>query len=92
MFKLSNFPLVKQAIGQANIFPWSSLWKQDSPESAPVLGSQTDTFRKTPKGGLMLEWIFTVVEISFSSAIPATLDSINFPGNLQTYAHCFILS
>jgi hypothetical protein len=38
-----------------------------------------------------MEWITTVILISISAVIPGTVESVNLAGNLQTYAHCFVL-
>jgi len=56
-----------------------------------VARGEDQTFRFTPIGGLTLEWISTVISISYSAAIPATLESVSLPGNIQAYAHCFFL-
>jgi hypothetical protein len=65
---------VKQAIGKTWILPWSSLWES---------GSSFEP--ETPKGGLILHWIFSVVFIVASSGIKNTGEAISFPGLLQAY-------
>ena len=82
-----TFTRVKQSIGRMNILPWSSLWETDY---MPHRNEDGDRHR-TPLGGLLLEWVDTVVMISATVAIPALAESVNMPGNTQTIAHCFIL-
>jgi hypothetical protein len=71
-----------------NILPWSSLWKSDFEPQ----GERNDDRRNTPLGGILLEFIMTIVIISATAAIPGELESVNLPGNIQTIAHCFVLS
>ena len=80
--------VVKQSIGRMNILPWSSLWKSDYEPQ----GERNGDRHKTPLGGILLEFMMTIVMISASAAIPALIESVNLPGNIQTIAHCFILS
>jgi len=85
---------VKQVIGQAEILPWSKIWKQDDPihrggEDSP---RPNDYIHKAPQGGLIIHWIMSVVFIAASSSIPSTLESISIPGYFQTYLHSFLLS
>jgi len=82
-----TFTRVKQSIGRMNILPWSSLWEADY---MPHRHEDGDRHR-TPLGGLLLEWVDTVVLIAASAAIPALAESVNMPGNTETIAHCFIL-
>jgi hypothetical protein len=78
---------VKQAIGSGNILPWSRFWKSDCSQHA---NEESDRY-KTPRGGLTLHWIMSVVLISASASTKDLLESISMPGLLQTYAHCFVL-
>lgn len=78
---------VKQAIGSGNILPWSRFWKSDCSQYA---NEESDRY-KTPRGGLTLHWIMTVILICGSASIKDLLESISVPGLLQTYAHCFVL-
>jgi len=82
-----TFTRVKQSIGRMNILPWSPLWESDY---MPHRHEDGDRHR-TPLGGLLLEWVDTVVIIAASAAIPALAESVNMPGNTETIAHCFIL-
>jgi hypothetical protein len=45
---------------------------------------------KTPEGGLLLHWIFSVILISVTAAINNISDAISFPGSLQAYATGFV--
>lgn len=71
-----------------NILPWSSLWKSDYEPQGERMGDR----HKTPLGGILLEFIMTIVHIALTAAIPGLLESVSLPGNIQTIAHCFILS
>lgn len=83
----SDINLVKQSIGRANILPWSSIWKKDySPHGQPI----GDRY-KTPAGGLLLEWVGMIVLVSATAVIPGTMESVQLPGNIQTYAECCTL-
>lgn len=79
---------VKQIIGQAEILPWSNIWKADD----LINRDPDDLIHKSPQGGLILHWVMSVVVILGSSSIKNTLDSVSLPGYVQTYTHCFILS
>jgi len=85
---------VKQAIGQAEILPWSRVWKKDDIlQRDPRIDDTIDTStKKTPQGGLILHWIFSTVVIAGSSWISSTIESVSVPSFIQVYAHCFILS
>jgi hypothetical protein len=72
-----------------NILPWSALWKLDY---VPHRSNDNGDRHKTPLGGLLLEFIMTIVIVSISAAIPGEIEAVNLPGNIQTIAHCFILS
>lgn len=76
---------VKQVIGQAEVLPWSKVWKKDD-------SICRDPIHKAPQGGLIIHWVMSVVVIAGASSVPSTLESISLPGYIQTYAHCFILS
>ena len=78
---------VKQSIGVARILPWSSLWRQDSPETR---GANNDS-EKTPMGGLVLHWLSTVTMIAATARVRNTIDRVTFPGTLQAYAHCVVI-
>ncbi|KAH7143767.1 amino acid permease-domain-containing protein [Dactylonectria macrodidyma] len=87
-----TFSRVKQAIGQAEVLPWSIVWKKDD-----ILQRERDSdhpgvfLQKAPQGGLIIHWTMSVVVIAGSSSIKSTLESVGLPGYVQTYAHCFIL-
>ncbi|KAH7159768.1 hypothetical protein B0J13DRAFT_580965 [Dactylonectria estremocensis] len=87
-----TFSRVKQAIGQAEVLPWSIVWKKDD-----ILQRERDSdhpgvfLQKAPQGGLIIHWTMSVVVIAGSSSIESTLESVGLPGYVQTYAHCFIL-
>ncbi|KAK7710171.1 hypothetical protein SLS63_013034 [Diaporthe eres] len=84
-----TFSRVKQAIGQANILPWSNIWKSSHTLSK---GKREDDIKyKSPQGGLIAHWLMSVVFISASSSIDAMTESILLPGYFQIYAHAFIL-
>jgi hypothetical protein len=68
---------VKQAISKSNSIPWSRLWSIESPY-------------KTPEGGLLLHWIFSVILIAVTAAINNISEAISFPGSLQAYATGFV--
>lgn len=84
-----TFSRVKQAIGQANILPWSNIWKSSHTLSK---GKREDDIKyKSPQGGLIAHWLMSVVFISAGSSIDAMTESILLPGYFQIYAHAFIL-
>ncbi|KAF8864817.1 hypothetical protein BDZ45DRAFT_669190 [Acephala macrosclerotiorum] len=82
-----TFTRVKQSIGRMNILPWSSLWKSDYEPHRDRNGDQ----HKTPLGGILLEFVMSIVLICISAAVPSETQSVSLPGNIQTIAHCFIL-
>ncbi|RSL86677.1 hypothetical protein CDV31_016365 [Fusarium ambrosium] len=85
-----TFSRVKQAIGQAEIFPWSRYLKKDDKLQRDHDGPAEDDFlHKAPQGGLIAHWIMSVVVISASAGIPTTLEAVGLPGYIQTYIHCF---
>ncbi|KAK3369226.1 amino acid permease-domain-containing protein [Lasiosphaeria ovina] len=89
-----TFSRVKQAIGQANVLPWSNVWKKDDIlQRGPIISDNTvdNSIKKTPQGGLILHWTLSVAVIAGSSWIPSTIESVNVPGFFQAYTHCFIL-
>lgn len=71
--------IVKQAIAKSNILFWSRLWRRNSPFNPP-----------TPEGGLILQWIITVILISASSAIGSLNEALPFPGLIYIYAQGLI--
>jgi hypothetical protein len=77
---------VKQVIGMSNAIPWSKVWKSGSCVSAPAAISRGQSQIPTPKGGLILHWIFSVVLISATAGMGHISEAIGFPGNLQAYA------
>ncbi|KAL1875838.1 hypothetical protein Daus18300_003029 [Diaporthe australafricana] len=86
---LDAFPYVKQAIGQANVLPWSNIWKKSHTLSK---GKREDDIKyKSPQGGLIAHWVMSVVFIAAGSGIDAMSESILLPGYFQIYAHAFIL-
>jgi hypothetical protein len=85
MTEVLKWTTVKQAIGQSEVLPWSRVWKKDDPV-------QTDHLHKAPQGGLIIHWVMSSVVIAGASSVPSTLESVNLPGYIQTYSHCFILS
>ncbi|KAJ4259729.1 hypothetical protein NW762_007660 [Fusarium torreyae] len=93
-----TFSRVKQAIGQANILPWSRFWKQDDAlQRDEGMGegdrnSVPDSFKKSPQGGLIFHWIFSVVLILATIGIHNTTEAVSFPGYIQTYIHCAVLA
>ncbi|KAI9744086.1 MAG: hypothetical protein M1818_002238 [Claussenomyces sp. TS43310] len=87
-----TFTRVKQSIGQANVLPWSSLWKKDfNPAVAFGTRHKNGDRYKTPLGGILLEWISSVIFICITSAVSGTSEFVSLAGNVQTYAHCFVL-
>ncbi|KAK4209015.1 amino acid permease-domain-containing protein [Rhypophila decipiens] len=91
-----TFSRVKQLIGQANILPWSNVWKKDDvlqrdPKGIIADDTVDNSMKKTPQGGLILHWALTVAVIAGSSWISSTVESVQVPGLIQAYAHCFIL-
>ncbi|KAK4221863.1 high-affinity methionine permease [Podospora fimiseda] len=92
-----TFSRVKQVIGQAEVIPWSKIWKQDdrierSSSGGIIANNDPHAFiHKAPQGGLIIHWVMSIVVIAGSSSIPATIESVQLPGYIQTYAHCFIL-
>ncbi|KAM7219404.1 Amino acid permease domain containing protein [Rhypophila decipiens] len=91
-----TFSRVKQLIGQANIIPWSNVWKKDDvlqrdPKGIIADDTVDNSMKKTPQGGLILHWALTVAVIAGSSWISSTVESVQVPGLIQAYAHCFIL-
>jgi amino acid transporter len=83
-----TFSRIKQCIGLGNIFPWSYFWASDSPDLKDHRNFDED---KSPKGGLWLHWIMSVVLIAVSAGVHSPLESIGMPGLIQTYTHCLIL-
>ncbi|KAF7556406.1 hypothetical protein G7Z17_g1479 [Cylindrodendrum hubeiense] len=87
-----TFSRVKQAIGQAEVLPWSNVWKKDDALQRDRASDHPGHFLdKAPQGGLIIHWTMSAVVIAGSSSIPSTLESVSLPGYVQTYAHCFIL-
>ncbi|KAK4175249.1 putative high-affinity methionine permease [Triangularia setosa] len=95
-----TFSRVKQAIGQADILPWSKFWKKDDTMDRGRDVSEQETrnptnpqhyIHKAPQGGLLIHWTMSIVVIAGSSATPNTIESIGIPGYIQTYVHVFIL-
>lgn len=87
-----TFSRVKQSIGQAEVLPWSNVWKKDDEIQRELAPDHPGYFiHKAPQGGLIIHWTMSVVVIAGSSSIPSTLESVGLPGYVQTYAHCFIL-
>lgn len=84
-----HYLAVKQAIGQANILPWSNVWKKS--HTLPKGKREDDIKYKSPQGGLIAHWIMSVVFIAVGSGIDGLTESILLPGYLQTYAHAFVL-
>jgi hypothetical protein len=74
---LTKFQIVKQVIGMSNVIPWSRLWKSTS---------HSRSKRPTPKGGLILHAIFSVILITATSGMYNISEAISFPGNVQAYA------
>ena len=78
---------MKQVIGAANIFPLSSFFKKEHPE----FNHDGDNLYKTPKGGLILHWISTVVMTAAIAWVGNIVDMVTFPGILETYGHSLIV-
>ncbi|KAK2122578.1 amino acid permease-domain-containing protein [Fusarium oxysporum II5] len=87
-----TFSRVKQVIGQAEVLPWSRYLKQDDCIKRTERTRENDFHYRSPQGGLIAHWLFTVLMIAISASIKSTLESVGLPGYIQTYAHCFILS
>ena len=83
-----TFSRIKQCIGVGNIFPWSHFWSSDSPDLKDHRNYDID---KSPRGGLWLHWIMSVVMIAISAGVHSPLEAIGMPGLLQTYTHCLII-
>ncbi|KAG8667807.1 hypothetical protein FPOAC2_13005 [Fusarium poae] len=83
-----TFSRVKQAIGQAEILPWSRFWKQDD----ILQREENEFYNKSPQGGLIIHWIMSVALILVTIGIEDTGESVSFPGYIQTYIHCAILA
>ncbi|KAF5233636.1 hypothetical protein FAUST_8072 [Fusarium austroamericanum] len=83
-----TFSRVKQAIGQADVLPWSRFWKQDD----KINRSDNGFYNKSPQGGLMIHFIMSVALIIVTIAIGDTAESVSFPGHIQTYIHCAVLA
>ncbi|KAF5963889.1 alcohol oxidase [Fusarium bulbicola] len=88
---LTTAPLVKQVIGQAEVLPWSRYLKQDDCIKRTETPRADDFHYRSPQGGLIAHWLFTVLMIGISASIKSTLESVGLPGYIQTYTHCFIL-
>ncbi|KAK4663394.1 hypothetical protein QC763_0098100 [Podospora pseudopauciseta] len=95
-----TFSRVNQAIGQADILPWSKVWKKDDSmdraRDVSVQETRNPTnpqhyIHKSPQGGLLIHWTMSVVVIAGSSATANTIESIGIPGYIQTYVHVFVL-
>ncbi|KAJ4061423.1 hypothetical protein NW756_002862 [Fusarium oxysporum] len=86
-----TFSRVKQVIGQAEVLPWSRYLKQDDCIKRTERTREDDFHYRSPQGGLIAHWLFTVLMIAISASIKSTLESVGLPGYIQTYTHCFIL-
>ncbi|KAF4968332.1 hypothetical protein FSARC_4278 [Fusarium sarcochroum] len=93
-----TFSRVKQAIGQADVLPWSRFWKQDDivqrEDDYPRNGNENvrGLFNKSPQGGLIIHWILSVVLIMATIGIDSTPEAASLPGYIQTYVHCAVLA
>ncbi|KAF8418447.1 hypothetical protein EV426DRAFT_322814 [Tirmania nivea] len=65
---------VKQSMAVGNILPWSRLWIKQNRQNSP-----------TAAGALVLHWIWGVISIIFTAAIPDLAQATAFPGFLQIY-------
>ncbi|UZP46503.1 hypothetical protein NXS19_014315 [Fusarium pseudograminearum] len=83
-----TFSRVKQAIGQADVLPWSCYWKEDD----KLQRSDESYYNKSPQGGLLIHFIMSVALIIVTIAIGDTAESVSFPGYIQTYIHCAVLA
>ncbi|KAM6530406.1 hypothetical protein FALCPG4_008533 [Fusarium falciforme] len=87
-----TFSRVKQAIGQAEILPWSRYLKQDDMLQRSRSGPEEDAFlNKSPQGGLIAHWIMSVVVISATAGTHGVMEAVFIPGYIQTYIQCFFL-
>ncbi|RSL66868.1 hypothetical protein CEP53_003196 [Fusarium sp. AF-6] len=87
-----TFSRVKQAIGQADILPWSRYLKKDDVLKRSHSGPEEDAFRhKSPQGGLIVHWIMSVVVISATAGSHGVMEAVFIPGYIQTYMQCFFL-
>ncbi|KAF4459686.1 High-affinity methionine permease [Fusarium albosuccineum] len=87
-----TYSRVKQAIGQAQVLPWSRFLKQDDHLQRTFEGpSNTEFHHKAPQGGLIIHWLMSVVVISASAGIHSTVESAGLPGYIHAYLHCFVL-
>src|SRR6478752_7991007 len=91
-YHAANICPVKQVIGQAEVLPWSRYLKQDDCIKRTERTREDDFHYRSPQGGLIAHWLFTVLMIAISASIKSTLESVGLPGYIQTYTHCFILS
>ena len=83
---------VKQAIGQAEILPWSRYFKQDDMLQRSRSGPEEDAFlNKSPQGGLIVHWIMSVVVILATAGPHRVMEAVFIPGYIQTYIQCFFL-
>ncbi|RSL95486.1 hypothetical protein CDV31_013883 [Fusarium ambrosium] len=83
---------VKQAIGQAEILPWSRYLKKDHIRQQSHSGLEEDAFlHKSPQGGLAVHWIISVVLISATANSHSVMEAVFIPGYIQTYIQCFFL-
>ncbi|KAK6540714.1 hypothetical protein TWF694_008105 [Orbilia ellipsospora] len=69
---------VKQVFAESMAIPWSNLWKRVSEA------------RKTPTGGLLLHWIFSVILVLASTSVKDRSDQVSLPGNIQVYGSAII--
>ena len=70
--------LMKQAIGQSNIIPWSRIWKKDSQR---YRDDSDNAPRRTPQEGFILRWVVAAIIIAGSASIQQdVLGSIGVPG------------
>ncbi|KAI8716964.1 hypothetical protein NCS52_00991200 [Fusarium sp. LHS14.1] len=87
-----TFSRVKQAIGQAEILPWSRYLKKDDIIQRNPSGPAEDAFLyKSPQGGLIVHWIMSVVVISATAGSHGVMEAVFIPGYIQTYIQCFFL-
>ncbi|RSL49591.1 hypothetical protein CEP54_012362 [Fusarium duplospermum] len=87
-----TFSRVKQAIGQAEILPWSRYLKKDDVLQRSHSGPAEDAFRyKSPQGGLIVHWIMSVIVISATAGSHGVMEAVFIPGYIQTYIQCFFL-
>ncbi|CAG2002092.1 unnamed protein product [Fusarium graminearum] len=81
-----TFSRVKQAIGQADVLPWSCYWKKDD----RIERSDKGYYNKSPQGGLLIHCLMSVALIIVTISIRDTAESVGLLVNDKVDVHADI--